>query len=197
MNILSDLIAQYTIDIPTKILDWIPKNKLYPDNFICNEAVVAYYEKIYNKVCRPLSKYNIIDENILDGPIENIDFDWIAQCLDSKAIHLLEKNLDKINWYYLSGNPAAIHILEKNPDKINWKSLSTNPAAIHILEKNLNKINWKSLSTNPAAIHLLKSNQDRINGYYLSENPAIFELDKQAYKITINLFITGWNIYCI
>ena len=41
--------------------------------------------------------------------------------------------LDKIDWIYLSGNPAAIHILEQNPDKINWQFLSANPAAIHLI----------------------------------------------------------------
>jgi len=36
------------------------------------------------------------------------------------AIHLLEKNQDKIDWILLSENPNAIPILEKNIDKINW-----------------------------------------------------------------------------
>ena len=40
----------------------------------------------------------------------------------------MEQNPDKIDWYWLSRNPAAIHILEQNPDKINWDSLSRNPA---------------------------------------------------------------------
>ena len=55
------------------------------------------------------------------------------------AIPILEKNLDKINWISLSGNPNAIHILEKNLDKINWSTLATNPNAIPILEKNTDK----------------------------------------------------------
>jgi hypothetical protein len=36
----------------------------------------------------------------------------------------------------LSGNPNAIHLLEKNQDKIDWRVLSRNPNAIHLLEKN-------------------------------------------------------------
>jgi len=40
----------------------------------------------------------------------------------------------------LSANPNAIHILEKNMDKINWQQLSANPNAIHILEKNMDKV---------------------------------------------------------
>ena len=34
----------------------------------------------------------------------------------------------KIYWGYLSLNPSAIHLLEQNTDKIDWKWLSTNPA---------------------------------------------------------------------
>jgi hypothetical protein len=49
----------------------------------------------------------------------------------------------------LSRNPNAIHILEKNTDKIDWFNLSRNPSAIHILEKNKDKIVWSELSTNP------------------------------------------------
>ena len=36
------------------------------------------------------------------------------------AVELLERNIDKINWYNLSDNPNAIHLLERNMDKIDW-----------------------------------------------------------------------------
>jgi hypothetical protein len=45
----------------------------------------------------------------------------------------------------LSGNTAAIHILENNLDKIEWVRLSGNPAAISLLENNLDKIDWDSI----------------------------------------------------
>ena len=48
-----------------------------------------------------------------------------------------KKNIDKINWIYLSMNPNAINILEKYPDKVDWSILSENPRAINLLEKNL------------------------------------------------------------
>jgi hypothetical protein len=66
-----------------------------------------------------------------------------------------KKNLDKGG---LSGNLDAIHILEKNLDKVDWWSLSGNPAAIHILEKNLHNVNWNWLS----AILLLSTYWRRI-----------------------------------
>ncbi len=36
--------------------------------------------------------------------------------------------LDMLDWTMLLRNPNAIHLLEQNQDKINWYSLSTNPA---------------------------------------------------------------------
>ena len=54
--------------------------------------------------------------------------------------HLLEKNIDKVNWDSLIRNPNAIHLLEKNPDKIDWDWLSYNENAIH-----LRILNQKSL----------------------------------------------------
>jgi len=57
------------------------------------------------------------------------------------AIHLLEKNPDKIDWYMLSSNPNAIPLLEKNPDKIDWKWLSLNPSIFKIkFDQNLYEI---------------------------------------------------------
>ena len=71
----------------------------------------------------------------------------------------VEKNIDKVDWVWLSRNPNAIPILEKNIDKVNWHCLSLNPNAIPILEKNLDKVNWNMLSKNPNA-HLLLSKLD-------------------------------------
>ena len=36
--------------------------------------------------------------------------------------------IEKLYWNGLSGNPSAIHLLESNQDKINWFRLSQNPA---------------------------------------------------------------------
>jgi hypothetical protein len=35
--------------------------------------------------------------------------------------------LEKLDWDGLSSNPDAIHLLDKNPDKIDWYWLSMNP----------------------------------------------------------------------
>ena len=73
------------------------------------------------------------------------------------AIHILEKNLNKVDWSSLSENPNAIPILEKNLNKVDWKYLSRNPNAIPILERNLDKVNLYCLSINPNAHQILSS----------------------------------------
>jgi hypothetical protein len=101
------------------------------------------------------------------------------------AIHILEKNLDKVKWDNLSSNPNAIHIIEKNLDKVDWGALSGNPNAIHIIEKNLDKVDWEGwhyLSRNPNAIPLLEKNLDKTNWEELSKNPNIFTIDYNAMK---------------
>jgi prefoldin subunit 5 len=74
----------------------------------------------------------------------------------------------------LSRNPNAIHLLEKNLEKIDWSELSRNHA-IHLLEKNPERIQWRELSRNPNAINLLKKNEEKINWEWLSRNPSIFK----------------------
>ena len=96
--------------------------------------------------------------------------------------------IENLDWNGLSANPAAIHLLEKNQDKINWISLSANPAAIHLLEKNPGRIDWAFLSANPAAIHLLEANQDRIDWPWLYLNPAIFQYDYEALRERCGVF---------
>ena len=97
-------------------------------------------------------------------------FYWCERCYlwyRCNAIHLLEKNPEKIRWNKLSGNPKAIHMLEKNPEKIDWCFLSNNPNAIHILEKNPKKINWWYIPRNPSIFERV------INFRYLKERMDI------------------------
>ena len=55
------------------------------------------------------------------------------------AIHILIKfRQSKLGLFI--GNPNAIPILEKNIDKINWLYLSSNPNAISLIEQNLTKL---------------------------------------------------------
>jgi hypothetical protein len=89
---------------------------------------------------------------------------------------MLEKNLDKVNWYRLSKNPNAISILENNLDKVNWVGLSINPNpnAISILENNINnlhKVDWNFLSENPS-IFQIDYDEMRENFHEMAEEIA-------------------------
>ena len=100
------------------------------------------------------------------------------------AIHILEQNLDEINWQNLSSNPNAITILEQNLDKLDefaLYNLSANPNAIPILEKHPELIFWSYLSKNPNAIHLLEKNPNKIC-WLICENPAAFVYDYEAMR---------------
>jgi len=92
----------------------------------------------------------------------------------------------------LSGNPSAMQLLEKNPDKIDWYWLSGNPSegAIQLLEKNQDKIYWEALSQNQlkSAIQLLEKNQDKIYWEGLSQNSHIFNYDYNKMKDNCMLF---------
>ena len=105
--------------------------------------------------------------------IPESNLDWNNLSANPNAIHMLEANPDKINWFRacqntsihrfkkvldvdwfsLSANPNAMHLLN---DKMEWSALSQNPEAIHILEKNLDKVDWYNLSINPKALHILE-----------------------------------------
>ena len=72
---------------------------------------------------------------------------------------------DDDDWRLLSGNPNAIHIIERNLDKVDWTILSGNPNAIWLLERNIDKVDWTMLSrnTNPNAIHIMKMMKNNLD----------------------------------
>jgi hypothetical protein len=47
-------------------------------------------------------------------------------------MHLIEKNLDKVDWKMLCKNPNAIHLLEKYPERFDVQWTLTNPNALHL-----------------------------------------------------------------
>ena len=112
-------------------------------------------------------------------------------CANYNAIHILESQpSDKIDWYYLAGNPMAVHILERNKDKlckICWMVLSRNPNAISMIENNQDKVDWSEVSLNPNASHLLKQNKDKIDWDNVSMNPGAIELIEE------NMDKTNWE----
>jgi len=99
----------------------------------------------------------------------------------------LRKHPEKINWYYLSKNPAAIDILEANQKYIDWYHLSSNPGAFNLLEANQDKIHWESIccNTNKQILGLIPEEEFcipryhprcDINWYILSSNAAAIDI---------------------
>lgn len=66
-------------------------------------------------------------------------YDWLGAAF-CESIELLKADPDKIDWEYLSANPAEIELLEANPDKFRWRRLSYNISEIELLRANPNQI---------------------------------------------------------
>jgi hypothetical protein len=135
---------------------------------------------------------------------DNIDYTGLSFNPHPKAIALLEKNMDKVEWWLLVQNTGALHIIKRNLHildetswhclcmnrnpkvieilqdnlhRVDWNVASSNPVLIKLLEENQHKIIWFSLSRNPAAMHLLGQNPKRVNYAQLSHNKGLFEYD--------------------
>ena len=150
-------------------------------------TIIYKYQSLINNITNNRINYIYWGFGLSENPNaihlleQNIDkIDWESLSYNTNAIHLLEQNIEKINWDCLSGNPNAIQLLENNKDKIDWSYLSDNPNAIDLLENNIDKIDWMYLSRNENAIHLLEQNIDKIDWELLSENPNLFEFDYLA-----------------
>jgi hypothetical protein len=98
---------------------------------------------------------------IIEKNINNVHWQALMSNTNKKAIELLQKNLDKIQFYgssELCKNPSAMSIIEQRLDTltdVDWMILSSNPEAIPILKKNLDKVCWFSVCRNPNAIPLI------------------------------------------
>ena len=116
---------------------------------------------------------------------------------NKNAVHILEQNIDNIDFYSLqfNTNPKAISILEKyissrhihipiqKDDKF-WVYLGTRTHLINIIEKNLDKINWYYLISNENAIHILEKNLDKVDFKFFSRNKkAIHILEKNLHRV--------------
>jgi hypothetical protein len=107
-------------------------------------------------------------------------------CVNENAMHLLEKNRDKINWVILSGNQNAIHLLQNAPYSIDYFWVAANLNSIEFLTQIYHStphlINWHLLSDNPNAVHLLQQHTDKIVWEAFSSNPNIFDIDYTFFK---------------
>jgi hypothetical protein len=99
--------------------------------------------------------WEAMSDNLASKPIfEKYGYqraDWLALSKNPDVIDVLLQNIGLIYWPYFSINtsPKAIEYLKCNPDKIDWVFLSMNPAAEELILENLDKIDWTTLSKNP------------------------------------------------
>lgn len=136
-------------------------------------------------------------EKELQKEIPLINISDLSQNCSRRAVNILKKNLDKINWAHLSTNSAALDLLEKNKEMIDFSGLLLNesPFTIKLIEYlieekivSISDYNVSILSENPYAIHFLEKNQDLICYARISKNPEIFEINKQYLKERIDIF---------
>ena len=201
---------------------------------ICeNVNGIPLLEKYYDiKNETPYKSYSILSmindylkHDFRINPVVRKTIDWNRLSCNPSAIHILEKNMDKINWRMLSSNPNAVHILEKNQDKIDPIGISKNSEAIpflgahpylidtHTFSKNPNSFplmekliekgvihisdfDWDYISDNTEAIPFLKKYPEKIDWIYLSGNPnAIEMLQNQPNKIDWTRLSINPNIF--
>ena len=149
-------------------------------NSHCMDIVKSY--PIDKELITLLSR-NVNAVDLLEEYIHFIHWDSLCLNESPKAIELIMRYPEKINWLSLSSNPSAMKILEDNPDKINYWGLSFNYNAIHLIEQFPEEINWLGLSGNKNALHILEKNRDKIEWHQFSGNPSIFEYNYQQMSI--------------
>jgi hypothetical protein len=192
---------------------WIKdENNKWQNNF----NIINCFKEVFNTELKPIDLHSLsenpnifnilkenpyLDVNIIKYSLSSnpaaIDFlesnpnkiNWVDICKNSKAIHLIKQNINKINdaqsWWILCYNPKAIKIIKENLDKIGelgWRYLSGIPDAIEILEQNQDKIDWQIILKNPAAMDLIMDNLDKVDIYHwymVCRNPAAMDLIKK------------------
>ena len=78
-------------------------------------------------------------------------------------IHTNDARIPDIDWNKLSANPKAIPLLMKHKDKINYKFLCLNKNAIPLIRERMDLVHWRFLSLNRNAIPILNENRDMIS----------------------------------
>jgi hypothetical protein len=134
----------------------------------------SFYEYYIGK---DIQNHTLINYKLLYKILQKINYDTNDN-IDDNPNRSYRKKTNQTNlpewekWSLLSGNTdiSTIKLLEKNLDKVDWEILSGNPEAIDILEENLDKVNSKSLSQNSHAINILINNPNLINFNYLLKN---------------------------
>ena len=176
------------MDNPSAI-PYIKQFKNLTPSLLCsNSAAIDIIDSIFNSY-----GYKIHDEFILENnekfnnwpPV--IDMKYL--CFNDNAIHLLENNVDRINFINLARNENAMDLLEKNLELAkknnyldsyesklwNEKNINVDDSIYHMTYHNLG-IFKANLSSNPKSIEFLERHPEFLDEEILG-NPNIFEIN--------------------
>lgn len=191
------------------------------DSLSANPTAIKLLEQNMEKTYRPNLLINPTATHLIGNYFSLIDFKFLSQnpsVLEHlgkhksnktwKApyihpfLHLVESNLDGVEWYGFSANPGVISIIEQKMERVILPGIARNPAAMHlvtpmmefdcidvqdlsantnpqaiqIVASRLEEADWENLSANPAAIELIQNNMDRVDWASLSMNPAAMDI---------------------
>jgi len=154
--------------------------------FLDNPDEIIWEAMSYNLACKPIfEKYGYHHAY------------WLALSKNPDLIDVLLQNIGLIYWPYFSINtsPKAIEYLKCNPDKIDWVFLSMNPAAEELILENIDKVDWTTLSKNPIIFefNIYKSETVKSTQIYKEELIAM-----AMHPDRINKYIrAGYSLYDI
>jgi len=84
----------------------------------------------------------------------NFLYRFIGEFHNQLPEKILEKYIEKIDWYKISRYSNKINFIERHIDKVIWSSLSLNDhLPIEFINDYHNRMEWIHISTNPAIIH--------------------------------------------
>lgn len=181
-----DKINWYWLSINPSAKDLILKNV---DKIKMNYNGITDYS---NYISWKMLHYNPEAVDVLELYKESINWNILSFINTEKNIDYLLKNVQYINWTYLSFNDCAHTIFITYPEYVNWKYLSLQPFAINLLKNNNDYIDWDYLSFNENAIDLLNKNYEKINWSALMFNKN----GKQIIEHNLNrINWTEWKIF--
>ena len=169
------------------------KNILAP--LLCtNSSAIHIIDSIFNRYGDKLHDEFILENNETFHnwpPLINMKY----LCLNDNAIHLLEKNVERINFINLARNENAMDLLEKNLELAkknnfldnfessfwNKKNIKDDNSTYHMTYHNL-AIFKANLSGNSKSIELLERHPEFLDEEILG-NPNIFEINWNYLKL--------------
>lgn len=104
-------------------------HEIYWTYLSANPAAIEILTENQDKIIFRTLAANPNAISLIKKYMNKIDIIYLCYNTNLEILDIVEKQLDKlINWAPLSKNPSAIKILQKNQDKINWYFFSQNPA---------------------------------------------------------------------